>query len=318
MSSGDWYQQQQEKIRQAQRQADQNRQAGLSGVRQWNTDINSAEYRRGQLEREQRRRPLFPQVKPNPSQNNWTANSSVGGGYRAATSAGKKKSGAGGGVFFALLVIGGLIYFASGSSSSSPAPKATAGPVSTWATPADRSATSARVRATPSNGSTAPAQGTALAASPSNASPANRPDAMGRSFAESFLAEMAERPQYSTKIQGSDTSPYFTFKPGDVFYRAKHKGFGGCDGELLLNAAGMRFACPGNSSKSFFVPRSEIEAADDDGVRLFAKDANGRDAYHFSMGDDASKDDVHALFQAWLNSRGSSGAAAGQAAGGGQ
>ncbi len=332
MSSNDWHKQQQEKIRQAQRQAELDRQAGRSGVRQWNTDIHSNEYRQGLREREQCNRPLFPRnaqsarslfppAAAGSSQNtqrllnNARTQSSFDPGYGPGWAPlGKKKSGAGGGVLFVLLVLAGIVYLGTRSSSSSrstprtaPSPAAAA----KWQGLPDSAISSSPARANGSNKVSAAAQRAEATTAPaaSNPVPANQPDDGATLLARAMIAGT---PQFSNKIHGTTFSTLLRTEEGDVVYQVKHKGHGGCEGQLVLNASGMRFACAGDSTKNFFVSRGQIEAADEDGVRLFAKDAYGRDAYHFNMGDNASKEDVHALFQAWLDFRGPSAGAAPQ------
>jgi hypothetical protein len=55
----DWFKQQQDKIREDQRKAQENLQNGRNGTRSTFTDIYSAEYKKGQLERERMTKPPF-------------------------------------------------------------------------------------------------------------------------------------------------------------------------------------------------------------------------------------------------------------------
>ena len=80
-------------------------------------------------------------------------------------------------------------------------------------------------------------------------------------------------------------------------YRARHdKHFGGsCLGQLMLNSAGMVFDCPNNPGESFQVALNEIEAVDDNGIRLHS----GK-KYHFSISG-MSKNAEESLFANWLH-----------------
>lgn len=90
-----------------------------------------------------------------------------------------------------------------------------------------------------------------------------------------------------------------TSKPGfaAVTYPARHdKHFGGeCSGQLTLNSSGLFFTCPGNSDEGIDVAVNQIDAVDDNGIRLFS----GK-KYHFTI-QGMTKNSERALFADWLN-----------------
>ena len=165
--------------------------------------------------------------------------------------------------------------------------------------------------ATPSPNGTA--EGTP-AGQPSMADQPPAPAATGMPSAATTAESPLSAPlhQFSEVILGSAPAPDLNgaVPEGSILYAATHKGGDGCDGTLLLSRAGLLFTCPVDAGKSFSVSLSQIGKVDDDGVERFGKDANGRDKYHFKMGDHAGKDVVHALFENWLSySRGATNAA---------
>ncbi len=82
-----------------------------------------------------------------------------------------------------------------------------------------------------------------------------------------------------------------------VTYPARHdKHFGdSCAGQLTLNSGGLAFSCPGNPDSAIQVATNEIEAVDDNGVRLFS----GK-KYHFTI-PGMNKNSEKGLFTDWLN-----------------
>jgi hypothetical protein len=82
-----------------------------------------------------------------------------------------------------------------------------------------------------------------------------------------------------------------------ISYPARHdKFFGGeCSGQLTLNSSGLLFSCPGNTDDGINVAVNQIDAVDDNGIRLLS----GK-KYHFSI-PGMSKSGVRAMFADWLN-----------------
>ena len=81
-----------------------------------------------------------------------------------------------------------------------------------------------------------------------------------------------------------------------VVYTARHeKRFGGCSGQLTLNAGGLNFNCPENSSDSLQVGLNEIGAIDENGVQT----TSGK-KYHFAI-TGMSKPAAQQLFSNWLH-----------------
>lgn len=80
-------------------------------------------------------------------------------------------------------------------------------------------------------------------------------------------------------------------------FAARHdKRFGEeCSGQLTLNATGLAFSCPDDSSETLRVTLNEIASADDNGIRL----TSGK-KYHFTI-PGMSKDAAKALFRNWFN-----------------
>lgn len=80
-------------------------------------------------------------------------------------------------------------------------------------------------------------------------------------------------------------------------YPARHdKHFGdGCSGQLTLNSNELVFQCPEDPHGSVQVAINEIDAVDENGVRL----SSGK-KYHFSI-PGMSKNSEQALFTGWLN-----------------
>jgi len=80
-------------------------------------------------------------------------------------------------------------------------------------------------------------------------------------------------------------------------FPARHdKRFGEeCSGQLTLNATGLAFSCPDDSSETLRVTLNEIASADDNGIRL----TSGK-KYHFTI-PGMSKDAAKALFRNWFN-----------------
>lgn len=79
-------------------------------------------------------------------------------------------------------------------------------------------------------------------------------------------------------------------------YPARHdKRFGdGCSGQLTLNSNELVFQCPEDSRNSVQVAIDQIEAVDENGVRL----TSGK-KYHFSI-PGMSKNSEQELFTGWL------------------
>lgn len=81
-----------------------------------------------------------------------------------------------------------------------------------------------------------------------------------------------------------------------VSYPARHeKHFGAeCSGQLTLNGSGLYFNCP-DSADSVNVAINEIDAVDDNGIRLLS----GK-KYHFTISG-MSRGDARTLFADWLS-----------------
>lgn len=82
-----------------------------------------------------------------------------------------------------------------------------------------------------------------------------------------------------------------------VTYPARHdKHFGDeCSGQLTLNATGLYFSCPGNAGEGVQAAVNQIDAVDDNGIRLLS----GK-KYHFTI-PGMSKEGERAMFVDWLN-----------------
>jgi len=82
-----------------------------------------------------------------------------------------------------------------------------------------------------------------------------------------------------------------------VTYPARHdKHFGaGCSGQLTLNSTALVFNCPGDPGSGFQLPINQIDAVDDNGIRLLS----GK-KYHFTI-PGMNKSAEKALFTDWLN-----------------
>ena len=81
-----------------------------------------------------------------------------------------------------------------------------------------------------------------------------------------------------------------------LVYPAHHdKHFGGCTGQLTLDAAGLNFRCAEDSSGSFQVALREIGAIDENGIQTLS----GK-KYHFSISG-MSKPAAQQLFANWLH-----------------
>jgi hypothetical protein len=82
-----------------------------------------------------------------------------------------------------------------------------------------------------------------------------------------------------------------------VSYPARHdKRFGDpCAGQLTLNGVGLYFNCPGNPDEGVNVAINQIDAVDDNGIRLLS----GK-KYHFTI-TGMSKGDERQLFSDWLS-----------------
>ena len=93
----------------------------------------------------------------------------------------------------------------------------------------------------------------------------------------------------------SSATPKLPFNA--VTYPARHdKRFGDeCAGQLTLNASGLYFSCPGNGGEGVQAPVNQIDAVDENGIRLYS----GK-KYHFTI-PGMSKSGEKALFADWLN-----------------
>jgi hypothetical protein len=81
-----------------------------------------------------------------------------------------------------------------------------------------------------------------------------------------------------------------------IVYPARHeKHFGGCSGQLTLNAAGLNFRCTEDPGDSIQVALAEIGAIDENGIQTLS----GK-KYHFSIAG-MSKPAAQQLFTNWLH-----------------
>ena len=81
-----------------------------------------------------------------------------------------------------------------------------------------------------------------------------------------------------------------------VVYPAHHdKHFGGCSGQLALNAGGLNFSCAENPGDSIHVALNEIGAIDENGIQTLS----GK-KYHFTI-TGMSKPATQQLFSNWLH-----------------
>jgi hypothetical protein len=85
--------------------------------------------------------------------------------------------------------------------------------------------------------------------------------------------------------------------PEERHFIAHHKGRGGCDGDLVLTAASLRFDCPSRPGELLTFSRAAVRA-DDDGIR----DLTTGHPYHFKISA-MNKPQVRALFNAWVAQR---------------
>lgn len=81
-----------------------------------------------------------------------------------------------------------------------------------------------------------------------------------------------------------------------VVYPARHeKHFGGCSGQLTLNAGGLNFNCASDPGDSIQVGLNEIGAVDENGIQT----TSGK-KYHFTISG-MSKPGTQQLFSNWLH-----------------
>lgn len=81
-----------------------------------------------------------------------------------------------------------------------------------------------------------------------------------------------------------------------VVYPARHdKHFGGCSGQLSLNAAGLNFNCASDPGDNIQVGLNEIGAVDENGIQT----TSGK-KYHFTISG-MSKPGTQQLFSNWLH-----------------
>ena len=81
-----------------------------------------------------------------------------------------------------------------------------------------------------------------------------------------------------------------------VVYPARHdKHFGGCSGQLTLNAAGLNFNCASDPGDTIQVGLNEIGAVDENGIQT----TSGK-KYHFTISG-MSKPGAQQLFSNWLH-----------------
>lgn len=81
-----------------------------------------------------------------------------------------------------------------------------------------------------------------------------------------------------------------------VVYPARHdKHFGGCSGQLTLNAGGLNFNCASDPGDSIQVGLNEIGAVDENGIQT----TSGK-KYHFTISG-MSKPGAQQLFSNWLH-----------------
>ena len=81
--------------------------------------------------------------------------------------------------------------------------------------------------------------------------------------------------------------------PEEKHFIAHHKGRDGCDGDLVLTDASLRFDCPSRPDQALNFSRDAVRA-DDDGI----KDLSTGHPYHFKIST-MDKPQVCALFNAW-------------------
>lgn len=104
-------------------------------------------------------------------------------------------------------------------------------------------------------------------------------------------------PQSPTAVPPPSLTPPASGPFAAVTYPARHdKHFGGeCAGQLTLNSSELVFSCPADPGSGFQVALNQIDAVDDNGIRL----ASGK-KYHFTI-PGMDKGAERALFADWLS-----------------
>ncbi len=97
-----------------------------------------------------------------------------------------------------------------------------------------------------------------------------------------------------SESNGADSGAALSIGPNpSIVFEAKHKeAFGGCQGQLTLSTAGLRFTCPDKNDLNF--PIDSIDHADHDGVIL----KSGK-KYHFSISGKSNEETVE-QFASWF------------------
>lgn len=107
-------------------------------------------------------------------------------------------------------------------------------------------------------------------------------------------APVVAAPVHQTETPAASLVALVVPVPQERHFIARHKGRGGCDGDLFLSQSQLRFDCPSQPSRELNLERAAV-ALDDDGIRDLA---SGR-PYHFKVSG-MNKDAARALFSAWM------------------
>jgi hypothetical protein len=137
----------------------------------------------------------------------------------------------------------------------------------------------------------------------SNDNPANPPlntDKHEQPNAKNGLTSEAESKFPTSPLESpannvpAPTSTSIPWPSAGMEYAATHKGGAGCEGELVLAPTRIDFTCPKNAKKSFSFPVNQIQAADNDGIKL-----KSGDKYHFKI-DGKPKQETQDIFLQWI------------------
>jgi len=225
--------------------------------------VDMSEYNRGQAESKALQAMLSV---GRPTQNN------SGGVTYSRRQGSARKSGAGG--FVLLLLIGGAVWLYFNGADNHGSPKAKETPVES-------------VASDPSNSATRTGEVTSPPDSAIRSNPYVPP-------AETTSPPRVDEAPPSESEEISNPAPVIAPWPAaGKLYVAKHKGHGGCKGNLLLLPDRLEFSCIENPEKRFSETVVGMRV-DDDGVAL-----SSDKKYHFAI-ENGNKEQTREIFQDWL------------------